>query len=228
MSQSRVSLILMFSVMVLLPFGRLAEIPVLLLATWGLWSLFASDRDWLWTAVAKTYHLCFGLYFLLMALASLDSMWPEKSWLITLGSLRFYLAGLALLRFVDQSDLKLFYWALAAWVAFVVVDALVQQALGQDLFGIQSYPGRLSGLFGLNVKLGPVLALLLSFVLVFMQDKNPWLRWLLVASVILVIILSGTRSAWLMMAFVLLMYWWFHVKGRRWLLLAKVAACWRV
>lgn len=224
MSQGRIVLLLMMAVMVLLPFGRLAEIPVLIMAMWGLWSLMTGERDWLRRPVSQAYHVSFGLYFTLMLLASVDSFWPEKSWMITAGSLRFYLAGLVLIKHLGPAQLRVLYRFLVFWLGFLAVDALVQQGLGHDLLGIESYPGRLSGVFGMNVKLGPVLALLLPFVLVGLQKKNKWLRWSLVAVLILVILLSGTRSAWLMMAFVLAMYWWFHVKGRRWLLLLKVAA----
>nr|WP_255590595.1 O-antigen ligase family protein [Marinicella sp. NBU2979] len=51
-----------------------------------------------------------------------------------------------------------------------------------------------------------------------------WLRWSAVGLVLLVVTLSGTRSAWLMMGFVLLMFWWHHVHGRRWLLMLKSGA----
>ncbi len=215
------SVALFFSMWVLLPFGRLAELPVLGLSIIGVYVLIHYRDLMFGSKTVRTFSICFGLYFLMLVVASLDSYWANKSWLITLSSLRFYFAGLALLFYLkDEHVHKLQRWLLIL-VTFWTLDALIQYVLGYDLFGITSYPGRLSGVFGMNVKLGPILALLLPFVLMALRESRSIIRWLIVALLVLVIVLSGTRSAWLMMIFVLVTYWWFHVKGRRWLLLIK-------
>ncbi len=217
--------ILFVAIIALLPFGRLSEMPLLMLAVWGLVRLmtdFASIRQSNWF---KPFSLTFALFFLLSAFSSVDSYWPEKSWLVSLGSLRFYFLGLVLL---SHQHAGLLMQSIIRWLTILlliwVVDALIQAVFGTNLLGLSSYPGRLTGIFADNVKLGPVLALFLPVILVQShQFKQGW-RWLTVALVLTVILLSGTRSAWLMAAFVLLMFWWHHVKGRRLLLLAKVSA----
>ena len=63
----------------------------------------------------------------------------------------------------DQTAMKkLAFWTTAV-LGFWAVDALVQGVLGHNLLGQPPYPGRLTGIFGQNVKLGPVLALFLRW-----------------------------------------------------------------
>ena len=215
---------LLMAVLALLPFGRLSEVPILILACWGL-GLLLSKPVALWRHESiRTLTWVFLAYFLMTLISSLDSAWPQKSWLITVASIRFLLMGMVVLYLVKQDTLK----TLMKWVAWLAVlwsvDALIQYAFGMDLLGRASYPGRLTGVFGENVKLGPVLALLLPILMIQSQQIAAIWRWLGVVLVVAIILLSGTRSAWLMMAFVLLMYVWHHVQGRRWLLLLKSTA----
>jgi len=220
--QERCLVTLYVSIIALLPFGRLAELPLLVLAGWGLVILVRQGSDIFKPRHIRLFTQVFAGMMLMTTVASLDSLWPEKSWLITLGQVRFYLAGLVLLshpRCVDlcRQILKVMAVLMLCWC----VDAAVQAIWGRNLLGLTSYPGRLSGLFGHNVKLGPVLALFLPLVLVWVKPRNAWLRWLVIIWLLIIVVLSGTRSAWLMAAFVMLIFWWHHVRGRRLLLLGK-------
>jgi O-antigen ligase len=218
----RLVVALYVAIIALLPFGRLSEIPVLLLAVWGLVVLINNRQRLLQEAHLRTFTLVFAGMMALTVMASVDSLWPAKSWLITLGQLRFYLAGLVLLCHPRAALLLRNISSIVVLVLlFWCLDATIQALWGHNLLGIESYPGRLTGLFGQNVKLGPVLALFLPLILVWVSQLNSWLRWVLVIWVLVIILLSGTRSAWLMAAFVLAIYWWHHVRGRRLLLLAK-------
>lgn len=219
--RTRTVAVLMLLVVFLLPFGRLSELPLLLLSIGGLWLLVSRFKALMQQPWCQAFTTVFLLYFLLAASSAIDSYWPEKSWLITLGAWRFYLAGLLVIHCMDQKSME---WV-AKWVTGLLVfwslDALLQSGLGYNILGQASYPGRLTGLFGQNVKLGPVLALFAPLLMIHVCRFQAALRWSLVGLVLLVVMLSGTRSAWLMMAFVLAMFWWHHVRGRRWLLLVK-------
>lgn len=213
------------AIIALLPFGRLSEIPLLILAVWGLFQLITRFPVMVTSNWFKPYSLVFALFFLLSVLSSIDSYWPEKSWLVSLGLLRFYLLGIVILSHQHASQIaqKSTQWLVLILLIWVF-DALLQALIGTNLLGMASYPGRLTGVFADNVKLGPVLALFLPLILIRSHNYPQWWRWLAVALVLAVILLSGTRSAWLMAVFVLLMFWWHHVKGRRFLLLSKVLA----
>ncbi len=213
------------AVVALLPFGRLSEIPILILAVWGLVHVIQNRAKFMKQPAIKSFSWLYLAFLVLAVVSSIDSYWPEKSWLVSLSSLRFYLMGLLLLSHPKSSAM---IQITVKWVVVLMllwsIDALIQAALGFNLFGQVSYPGRLTGVFGQNVKLGPVLALFLPLVLIQSCQAPQWLRWMMVSAVLVVILLSGTRSAWLMAAFIMVLFWWHHVKGRRFVLLIKVAS----
>lgn len=222
--RQRILLVLMVAIIGLLPFGRLSEVPIIIAIFWGLWLLFTDLSTLQKLAAFKPLTLAFLAYFALTLISSVDSYWQQKSVLIALASVRFYLLGLVVIYHANSLFLQqVFKWTVVLMVVWAI-DALVQSFLGHNLLGQSSYPGRLTGVFGQNVKLGPVLAMMLPMVLLQMCHYQAWLRWFVVAMVLVVILLSGTRSAWLMMGFVLIIFWWQHVKGRRWFLLLKATA----
>jgi len=224
LSLSDQSMVVCFvSVIGLLPFARLSEVPIMVLAVWGLFQLikqFSHIKSQTWFRSFSWFYLGF---LLLAVISSVDSYWPEKSWLVSLSSVRFYLMGILLLSHPKSNELLTI---VVKWVVILMIvwsiDALIQAGMGYNLLGLESYPGRLTGVFGQNVKLGPVLVLFLPLILIQSYQFPPWMRWLVVPLVIVVVLLSGTRSAWLMAVFVLLMFWWQHVKGRRLVLMLKV------
>ena len=67
------------AIIALLPFGRLAEVPVLLLSVWGL-LVIVRQHSALWHMPhIRLFTLVFAAMMLITVVASLDSMWPEKS-----------------------------------------------------------------------------------------------------------------------------------------------------
>lgn len=213
--------VLLLAIIFLLPFGRLAELPIIIFTVWGLVLGVKKFKELKILHAFTSLSHAFLAYFTLTLISALDSYWPEKSVLIALASVRFYLMGLVVIYYANSLMLQQVLKWVVVLVLVWVVDALIQHMVGYNLLGQTSYPGRLTGVFGQNVKLGPVLALMLPLVVIQTCSSWVWLRWLVMTLMVLVILLSGTRSAWLMMFFVLMMYWWHHVKGRRWLLLLK-------
>ncbi len=218
-----VIVLLMVSVVFLLPFGRLSEVPISILAVIGLYTLLNQWKNLSLQSWFKPFSCLYLAYFSLIAISAIDSYWFDKSWLIALASIRFYLMGLALLYFASPKSLSNIIMVTTLLAVFWMFDAGIQSLFGQNLFGQESYPGRLTGVFGHNVKLGPVLALFLPLVLIQLNSVNVWLRWAVTALILVSILLSGTRSAWLMMIFVMFLYWLHHSKERRWLLLLKTS-----
>jgi len=151
-----------------------------------------------------------------------DSYWQNKTLLVGLASLRFYLSTIALLIYLKPEHFKWLVQLIAALMVIWSFDAILQYLIGVDLIGLSSYEGRLNGVFGENhAKLGPVLALFFPAVIIAFKNHNPYLRWIFTLAMIITILLSGTRSAWIMMFFTLIAYWFHHVKQRRFLLLFK-------
>jgi O-antigen ligase len=222
---------LFVSVIFLLPFSRYTELPLLILSLCGIFGLVRQSAKLVQMPQFKILSIVFVSYFLMIIFSALDSYWQEKSFTIALASLRFYLAGIALLLYVDKKDIPWLFKLVTLLTLFWTIDALIQYIIGFDIIGRASYEGRLNGIFGEHhVKLGPLLALSLPIVMIAMRKLPSPMRWLSILLMIVVIILSGTRSAWIMMLFTLIAYWFHHVKQRRWQLLLKtgVIACFLV
>ncbi len=91
--------------------------------------------------------------------------------------------------------------ALLLVVVFWCVDALLQYATGTNLFGYPYQDGMLSGMFYPKLRLGIILAALVPIALETVRQINrdsPY-PWLLLIPFTVVVLLSGRRSAWLML-----------------------------
>lgn len=215
---------LFVSVIFLLPFSRYTELPLLILSLYGIYGLVKQSDKLIKMPQFKILSIVFASYFFMIFISAFDSYWQEKSFTVALASLRFYLAGIALLLYVDKKDIPWLFKLVTLLTLFWTIDALIQYLVGYDIIGRASYDGRLNGIFGEHhVKLGPLLALSLPIVMIAMRKLSSPVRWLSALLIIVVIILSGTRSAWIMMLFTLAAYWFHHVKQRRWQLLLKTS-----
>ena len=86
-------------------------------------------------------------------------------------------------------------------VIFWCVDALIQYATGANLLGYPYQDGMLSGMFYPKLRLGIILAVLVPIALETVRNVNrdsPY-PWLLLIPFTVVVLLSGRRSAWLML-----------------------------
>lgn len=219
---SSIVLALFVSVLVLLPFSRLSELPILLLCFIGIYGVVKQSYRLKNNPHFNILNVVFFSYFFAIVFSAIDSYWAQKTWLVALSSWRFYLASIALILYIRQEQMVLLFKIFALVAIVWSLDALLQYFVGVDVIGRASYEGRLNGMFGENhAKLGPVLALLLPLTMIALIKHTSLLRWLSVLLIVVIIFLSGTRSAWIMMAFALLAYWFHHVKHRRFQLLAK-------
>lgn len=224
-NSSKAVMVLFLMVMILLPFSRYTELPILCLSIMGIYALIKHANTLKRSNQFKILSLVYLCYLLMILFSATDSYWQDKTLLVALASLRFYLSTVALLIYLKREHFKLLVKLIAFLIVFWSFDAIIQYFVGIDLVGRSSYVGRLNGIFGEHhVKLGPVLALLLPIVMIALKKHNSVIRWLLTLVIIITIILSGTRSAWIMMLFTLVAYWFHHVKQRRFLLLLKAFA----
>lgn len=207
------------SCLVLLPFGRSVELPVLIMAVWGIVLAVRNGRGWLWRGANRAFTLLFLLIWLPMVLALPDAVAFEKSFSTTAVHLRFYFAGLFIISVLAEPGRWAMFLRLSASVLlFWVADALVQAFAGRDLLGFEQVPARLNGIFGeRHLKLGYVLAALSPLLIAYLQSAAPrWLRYLSYIALGVVILLAGSRAGWVMVlvaagAFAL----WHFSQGRR-------------
>ena len=190
----------------LIPFGRLSELG--LLGLLGL-ALFARER-----LPARAFALAFALILIPMLLALPDAFALKASAESTFGYLRFGLFGCALMVLLRHKDLHQAEWLIGCVLVFWALDALLQAVLGHNLFGYANTQDRLNGVFGDgNLKLGATLAVLGPIVLEVAARRS--VRWWALAALLLtwVILLAGTRAAWVMWACVLAIYSFWLLPG---------------
>lgn len=195
----------------LLPFRRLAEIPM---------SVFALSLPFLLRQPAHRQRLrrvawvvvpVFLCFWLPMVLSSFDSYLPEKSWLTSLAALRFLAAALSLSVFLQTDSAR---WRVIRWTSFLLVfwsiDGFVQLIFGNDLFGIAMHPDRLNALFVQKYQFfGPTLAMLSPLLLEHARRHWPVWAWVAAFSLTLgAVLIAGMRAGWLLMGLVLVVYMW--------------------
>jgi hypothetical protein len=206
--------VLAWSFLLLLPFGRSSELPMFIMAILGGVLIWKHGRQAVWEGGARTFSLLFLCIWVPIALSVPDSLWFEKSLRTALSFPRIYLAGIYMIWMLREELARKRLLKLAAWLLlFWVVDALIQAAAGYDLLGY-AYPDRLNGLFGPhNWKLGLTLAMLSPMVWeYFARHGTKWqlvLAWLGTAAVVL---LASNRESWIVFAIANVMWGWVYAR----------------
>jgi len=206
--------VLAWSFLLLLPFGRSSELPVFIMAILGGMLIWKQGKLAVWQGGAKTFSLLFLCIWIPVVLSVPDSLWFKKSLSTALTYPRIYLAGIYLIWMLREDLARQRLLKLSAWLLlFWVFDALIQAAVGYDLLG-HAYPERLNGLFGShNWKLGLTLAMLSPIVWEYVSRHGAkWqlaLAWLGTAVVVL---LASNRESWIVFAIASLIWSWVYAR----------------
>ena len=199
----------------LLPFGRLAEIP---LSAFALCLPFLArsaehrQRIRRVSIIAVPIFLCFWLP---MVISSFDSYMPQKSWGSSIAALRYLAAALSMAVLLRADSAR---WRVVRWASFLLVfwavDGFVQLIFGADLFGVAMHPDRLNALFVQKYQFfGPTLAMLSPLLLEHARKHWPAWAWVIAFTLTLgAVLIAGMRAGWLMMGLVLLVYMWLMFK----------------
>ena len=115
------------------------------------------------------------------------------------------LAGIAIVVWFQQRIYaSVLVYGIAAVLLFWSFDALIQYVWGQNLLGFEYNQGRLTGIFHPNIRIGNMLAHWSPFLLEALRryssgrSSRAWV-WVLVLPLVAVVLLSGSRAAWLVM-----------------------------
>ena len=223
-------LLLIFAFLALLPFRRLFEIPLTLMALLGL-IILVSRRASLWQRPGiRLFSLIFAAFWLPMLISLAGAINPEKTLSTTAAFFRLYLAGIFIIIALNspvksEKLLQLCAWMLLIWVA----DALLQIAVGYNSLGYTAPGGRINGLFGeLRPELGVHLPVLAPLLLFYAHQHWPKVAQIIIfVAVALVVFMSGSRNGWIMFALVFAglaawMFWQDRKKALVWVALATV------
>jgi len=202
--------VLVWLCLLVLPIGRVVEVPVMLMAIAG---AYLCIRHWRRFAVDPACQLFIGVFLLAWVpiLISLpDAVRSESTTMMAVNHLRFAFSGFFILYALSTQDAHRRFLTLCAWLLlFWVADGVVQIVAGRDLLGFAIPPsGQINGIFGEE---GLVYGTLLSVFcpLLWEHAARRWRPWQVVAVVsatVVAILAAGTRSAWIGVVVVLLAY----------------------
>lgn len=198
------------SFIVLLPIGRLAELPVLIALLVVMVLLLRGRLDSLRGPGSGLLLALFACYWLPIALSSVDAIAAKTAWSTTASALRYLPFGLFIVAGLSgRSEVRGVLLATAAVMLIWLLDAWVQMVTGYGIAGAAERE-RVAGIFGAdNLKLGPVLATLSPFLLLAARAR--WGRFGLAGAFLLLvgpILMAGSRAAWLSFALVCAVLLW--------------------
>lgn len=194
--------------MVLLPFGRMLEIPLGLLAIAGVLGL-AKSKGMAGASHATMLAAVLAAFVLPMLLSLPDAVAPQKSLITTLGTLRYGMSCVALLYWyqcygkqpADRDQLlNMLGMAVALLLALWCLDGLLQFVTGTNILGYGVGEGYINGLFGDddNIKFGVTVAFLLPIGLVYgLRSWPAAVVGVFLLLVLTLVVLSGKRAAWI-------------------------------
>lgn len=195
----------------LLPFGRLAEIPLSIFALSLPFLARSAEHRQRIRQVSVVVIPIFLCFWIPMMASSLDSFVPQKSWISSISALRFLAAALSISVLIRADSAR---WRVIRWTSFLLVfwavDGFIQLIFGNDIFGIAMHPDRLNALFVQKYQFfGPTLAMLSPLLLE--HARRHWPAWAWVAAFTLTlgaVLIAGMRAGWLVMGLVFVVYMW--------------------
>jgi len=146
-----------------------------------------------------------------MAISLIDAPHFERSMRSVSAHLGFLFVGLYIIYIgYDSARMSRLFKAVCYLTLFWCVDALIQYVFGYDLFGypMQEGGGRLKGMFYPKERLGFFVACLSPLVFEWTRLYIKQSKWILIAPLLVfcVVVLSGSRSSWVMMIFSIFIY----------------------
>lgn len=205
--------LVVWSCLALLPFGRAVEVPVLLMAAAGIVLVVRERRALLDLPGVRLFTLVFACMWLPVLASLPDAVNPERSLTVAVNHLRFLFAGVFMCRvlataWARERLLALAAWLLVAWMA----DGLVQAVLGVDLLGREPSGEDVSGPFGAGSrKFGTTLAVFAPLCWVYFLRRGAML-WL-AASVLAsgyIVLAAGARAGWVSVLVCGAAFAWIH------------------
>ncbi len=209
-------LILLLAMLLLFSSKSLPNIPAGIMALVGLYRFLAAPRRYWANPLFRLLLTLFASLWLPMAFSLIDAVNPARAAMTTWPYLRFLGMGVFVLHESRESELwpKLNVGVFGILV-FWCTDALIQFFCGRDLFGSPADSGTIYGVFYPEITLGHVVAALsgIYFHVIYTYRRRwPWL-WVLLIPLIMVVVLSARRAAWIMLGVSTLGYAWYWLRS---------------
>ena len=118
----RLAVLLIWACLLVLPIGRVVEVPVMLMAIAGLYLLIRHWQSWRQNPAFKLFAGVFLLAWIPILVSLLDAVRPQSTATISVNHLRFAFSGVFILHVLSSPEghrrfLSLCGWLLLFWVS---------------------------------------------------------------------------------------------------------------
>lgn len=187
-----------------MPLGKGFELPLALMAISGIVIFIKEGRSVLHNPSLRWLLLLFACIWLPIFFALPDAVKFDRAASTALTFLRFPMAGIfAIYALQNDTKRQRLFLAICAILSFWVADGVLQAVTGHDIFGFPFIGDRLSGVFYPKLTMGLMLAPLAPIYFEAIRRLSlRWGRgvWLTFVPYTAVVLLTGSRSAWVMYA----------------------------
>ena len=193
---------LVAAALLLLSTDTLSLVPLAMMAALGIYRVGREPQSIYRDRTQRVLLFLFLCLWLPQLVSLVGAVNLERSARIALLYPLYLFCGVFILRELARpGNLTRLSLALLLIVVFWCVDGLVQYATGTNLLGYPYQDGMLSGMFYPKLRLGIILAVLVPIALEAVRNVNrdSLYPWLLLIPFTVVVVLSGRRSAWLML-----------------------------
>lgn len=198
---------LVAAALLLLSTDTLSLVPLAMMAALGIYRVGREPQSIYRDRTQRVLLFLFLCLWLPQLVSLVGAVNLERSARIALLYPLYLFCGVFILRELARpGNLTRLSLALLLIVVFWCVDGLVQYATGTNLLGYPYQDGMLSGMFYPKLRLGIILAVLVPIALETATNVNrdnvnrdSLYPWLLLIPFTVVVVLSGRRSAWLML-----------------------------
>ena len=194
--------LLVAAALLLLSTGTLSLVPQGMMAALGLFHIGRNPGAVFRDKAVRVLLLLFLCLWLPQLASLIGAVNLERSAKIAALYPLYLFCGIFIVRELARpGNLSRLSLALLAVVIFWCVDGLVQYATGTNLLGYPYQDGMLSGMFYPKLRLGIILAVLVPVALETVRNVNrdSLFPWLLLIPFTVIVLLSGRRSAWIML-----------------------------
>lgn len=178
--------------------------PIGIMAIIGLFYIIKMPGAIFQNPIFKSFTIVFLCFWIPLLISFFDAVNPGHSAHTLFPYLRFYFAGIFIIHELskDNDRLKFIITSLFYIVFFWCIDATIQFALGKNLLGFPYEAGHITGVFYPRNTISHICSILSTFIFLYLYIKFNKQKWLLLSLIplFLVILLSGRRAAWVMLA----------------------------
>ncbi len=174
------------------------------MAILGLYKIITAHRILLQDQILKTFTIAFLRLWLPLLISFPDAINPSHSSHTIFPYLRFFFAGIFIIDEISMNKdrLRFIVTSLFFIVFFFCIDATIQFIFKSNILGFPYKPGEITGMFYPRNTIAHICAILSSFCFLYVYINIEKRRWLFLSLIPLffIILLSGRRAAWVMLA----------------------------